>query len=80
MVHQVVTAVDIPVIGVGGIMEYTDALEFLIAGARAIEVGTASFVNPRVTLNILEGISKFCQEREIANIDALIGSLQTTSR
>lgn len=78
MVYQVVKTVDIPVIGVGGIMEHTDALEFLIAGARAIEVGTANFVNPRATLDILEGISKFCEEKEIANIDELIGSLMGT--
>ena len=79
MVHQVVKTVDIPVIGIGGIMEYTDALEFLIAGARAIEVGTANFVNPRATLDILEGISTFCEERGIAHIDELIGSLRTAS-
>ncbi|MGD9321977.1 MAG: dihydroorotate dehydrogenase [Desulfobacteraceae bacterium] len=78
MVYQVVKTVDIPVIGVGGIMEQTDALEFLIAGARAIEVGTANFVNPRATLDILEGISKFCEEKKIANIDELIGSLMET--
>jgi dihydroorotate dehydrogenase (NAD+) catalytic subunit len=78
MVHQVVKTVDIPVIGVGGIMEHTDALEFLIAGARAIEVGTANFVNPRATLDILEGISNYCEEKEIANIDELIGSLIET--
>jgi dihydroorotate dehydrogenase (NAD+) catalytic subunit len=76
MVHQVVKTVNIPVIGVGGIMEHTDALEFLIAGARAIEVGTANFVNPRATLDILEGISEFCEKRGIAHIDELIGSLK----
>ena len=76
MVHQVVKTVNIPVIGVGGIMEHRDALEFLIAGARAIEVGTANFVNPRATLDILEGISKFCEDRGIAHIDELIGSLE----
>lgn len=78
MVHQVVKTVNIPVIGVGGIMEHTDALEFLIAGARAIEVGTANFVNPRATLDILEGISKFCAEKGIAHIEELIGSLKAT--
>jgi dihydroorotate dehydrogenase (NAD+) catalytic subunit len=78
MVYQVVKTVNIPVIGVGGIMEHTDALEFLIAGARAIEVGTANFVNPRATLDILEGISEFCEEKEIGEIDELIGSLIET--
>lgn len=78
MVYQVVKTIGIPVIGVGGIMEHTDALEFLIAGARAIEVGTANFVNPRATLDILEGIRRFCEEKEIGEIDELIGSLIET--
>jgi dihydroorotate dehydrogenase (NAD+) catalytic subunit len=78
MVYQVVKTIDIPVIGVGGIMEHKDALEFLIAGARAIEVGTANFVNPRATLDILEGIRRFCEEKEIGEIDELIGSLIET--
>lgn len=76
MVYQVVKTVDIPVIGVGGIMDYRDALEFLIAGARAVEVGTANFVNPRATVDIVEGIRKFCEEREIDHIGELIGSLK----
>ena len=80
MVYQVVKTVDIPVIGVGGITDYRDALEFLIAGARAIEVGTASFVNPRATLDILEGIREFCEERNIGRIGELMGSLKTPER
>jgi len=80
MVYQVVKAVNLPVIGVGGIMDYRDVLEFLIAGARAIEVGTANFVNPRATLDIVEGISRFCEERGIVRVDEIIGSLRTASR
>jgi dihydroorotate dehydrogenase (NAD+) catalytic subunit len=76
MVYQVVKTVDIPVIGVGGIMDYRDALEFFIAGARAVEVGTANFVNPRATMDIVEGIRKFCEEREIDHIGELIGSFK----
>jgi dihydroorotate dehydrogenase (NAD+) catalytic subunit len=76
MVYQVVKTVDIPVIGVGGIMDHRDALEFLIAGARAIQVGTANFVNPRATMDILEGIRTFCSERGIDHIDEVIGSLK----
>ena len=76
MVYQVVQSVDIPVIGIGGIMDHRDALEFLIAGARAIQVGTAHFVNPRAGLGIVEGIRAFCQEKGIAHIDDLIGSLE----
>jgi len=80
MVYQVVKAVNLPVIGVGGIMDYRDARELLIAGARAIEVGTGNFVNPRATLDIVEGISRFCEEKGIVRIDEIIGSLHTASR
>ena len=77
MVYQVVQAVKVPVIGMGGIFDYKDALEFLIAGARAVEVGTANFVNPKAMLEIVEGIRKYCLEKGIPRIDELIGSLQT---
>jgi dihydroorotate dehydrogenase (NAD+) catalytic subunit len=76
MVYQVAKAVNIPVIGVGGIVDHRDALQFLIAGATAIQVGTANFVNPRATLNIIEGLKTFCAERGIARIDQIIGSLK----
>jgi dihydroorotate dehydrogenase (NAD+) catalytic subunit len=75
MVYQVVQTVGIPVIGMGGIVDYRDALEFLIAGARAVEVGTASFVNPRSTLDVLEGLRRYCREKSIDRIDEIIGSL-----
>lgn len=76
MVNQVANVVEIPIIGIGGIMDYKDALQFLIAGARAVQVGTASFVNPRATLDIIEGIRRFCSERGIEHIEELIGSLK----
>ena len=76
MVYQVVKTVDIPVIGVGGIMDYRDALEFLIVGARAVQVGTANFVNPRTTQEIVEGIRTFCEQRGIDHISELTGSLK----
>jgi dihydroorotate dehydrogenase (NAD+) catalytic subunit len=76
MVYQVLNTVKIPVIGVGGIMDSRDALEFLIAGAQAIQVGTANFVNPRATLDIVEGIRRFCMERGIDRIGELIGTLR----
>ena len=76
MVYQVVKTVNIPVIGLGGILDYRDALEFLIAGAQAVQVGTANFVNPRATLDIVDGIRDFCAERGIAHIGELIGSLK----
>jgi dihydroorotate dehydrogenase (NAD+) catalytic subunit len=76
MIYQVVKTVEIPVIGVGGIMSYRDALEFLIAGATAIQVGTANFVNPRATIEIIEGIRRYCIEKGITEIGELIGSLE----
>jgi len=76
MVWQVVQAVKVPVIGVGGIMTAKDALEFLIAGAVAVQVGTANFINPRATINIIEGIEAFLEERNIAGIGEIIGSLK----
>lgn len=75
MVYQVVRTVKIPVIGVGGIMDYRDALEFLIAGARAVQVGTASLVNPKTALDIIEGLAEFCRTRGVATIDDIIGTL-----
>ena len=76
MVHQVVRAVKIPVIGVGGIVDYRDALEFLIAGARAVQIGTANFINPRASLDIVEGLKMFCQDKGIDRIEDLIGTLK----
>jgi dihydroorotate dehydrogenase (NAD+) catalytic subunit len=78
LVHQVVQRVEIPVIGLGGIMDYEDALEFLIAGARAIQVGTASFINPRAAIEILNGLTDFCLREKISNINQIIGTLKTS--
>jgi len=75
MVWQVAQAVKIPVIGVGGIMSATDALEFLIAGAVAVQVGTANFVNPKATTDILDGIESFLEKKGILSIAEIIGTL-----
>lgn len=80
MVYQVAKSVSIPVIGVGGIMDYRDALEFMVVGARAVQVGTASFVNPRATLDILEGMKGFCLEKGITRIEDIIGTLKTPDK
>jgi len=77
MVHQVVGAVNIPVIGMGGILEARDALEFLMAGAQAVQVGTANFANPRASLDILEGIEQFLRDRDIDSVKEVIGSLKS---
>jgi dihydroorotate dehydrogenase (NAD+) catalytic subunit len=76
MVHQVVRTVDIPVIGVGGIMRAADALEFLIVGARAVQVGTANFVDPGAMAGIIAGLEEFCRKEGIARIEDLIGTLE----
>jgi dihydroorotate dehydrogenase (NAD+) catalytic subunit len=75
MVWQVARAVKIPIIGIGGIMKTKDALEFFIAGASAVQVGTANFINPRATIDIIEGLEKFLAERGIGKITELIGTL-----
>ncbi len=75
MVFQVANAVKIPVIGIGGIMNTTDALEFIIAGATAIQVGTASFVDPGVTGGIVKGIKDYLIENKIYDISELRGSI-----
>jgi len=76
MVWQVAQSVKIPVIGVGGIMCAEDALEFLIAGAAAVQVGTANFVNPHATIDIIEGIEEFLIEKKISSIRDIIGTLE----
>ena len=73
MVWQVANAVRIPVIGVGGIMTTSDALEFMLAGASAVQVGTASFIDPTASVKILEGIEKFLSEKGISDIKEIIG-------
>jgi dihydroorotate dehydrogenase (NAD+) catalytic subunit len=77
MVWQVAQAAKIPVIGIGGIMTAEDALEFFIAGATAVQIGTANFVNPRATLDIIDGIENFLVRRKIARVTDIIGTLET---
>lgn len=73
MVWQVHKAVKIPVIGLGGIMSGRDAIEFILAGATAIEVGTANFINPKVTVEIVEFIDDYCRRHGVNDINQLIG-------
>ena len=77
MVHRVAKAVKVPVVGMGGIMTAEDALEFIIAGATMVAVGTSNFVNPRAPLEVLEGIEAYMREHKIQDIKELIGSLKT---
>lgn len=73
MVWQVAKAVKVPVIGLGGIMDARDALEFLMAGATAIQVGTGNFIDPGCTMKILDGIEEFCERQGIRDIHEIIG-------
>ena len=75
MVWQVSSAVDVPVIGMGGIMTAEDAVEFLLAGATAVAVGTANFVDPTATMRITDGLVEFCRERGIERVSTLSGAL-----
>ena len=77
-VYEVARAVDCPVVGIGGISCATDALEFLLVGASAVQVGTANFVNPAVSLEIIEGIERFFTVEGIRDIRSFIGSLDTS--
>ncbi len=76
MVWQVAQITDLPVIGIGGILTAEDALEFLIAGATAVQVGTANFVNPRATMEIIDGITGFMIENNLSDLSGVIGSLK----
>ena len=75
MVWQVYNAVKIPIVGMGGIMTGEDAVEFFIAGASAVAVGTANFVNPRASLDVTDGIREYLESQELESIKELVGSL-----
>ena len=76
MVWQVAKAVKIPVIGLGGISSATDAIEFLLAGASAIEIGTANFIDPTITVKVAKGIVEYCERHGIKNVSDLTGALE----
>ena len=74
MVWQVASAVDVPIIGCGGIMTGIDAIEFLLAGATAVQVGTATFRNPLAPLEVIEGIGCYMRQHGISDVRELIGA------
>lgn len=76
MVYEAARAVDIPVIGMGGIMNAEDAIEFILAGASAVAVGTANFTNPHVTEEIVEGIAQYMAEHQVNAISELVGAVR----
>lgn len=79
MVYQVAGAVDVPIIGCGGITTGRDAVEFLLAGASAVQVGTATFVNPRAPLDVLEGVLRFLEDEGIDDVHELVGAARSPS-
>lgn len=76
MVYQVANAVDVPIIGMGGITTAEDALEFIMAGATAVSVGTANFINPTATIEVIEGIKAYMERHQIEDIRELIGCVK----
>ena len=76
MVWQVAKAVKIPVIGLGGISSATDAIEFLLAGASAIEIGTANFIDPAISAKVARGITEYCERQGVKDVNELIGGLR----
>ncbi|ABR50288.1 dihydroorotate dehydrogenase family protein [Alkaliphilus metalliredigens QYMF] len=75
MVYQVANAVDVPIIGMGGIMTGEDAVEFILAGASGVAVGTANFINPRATIDVIEGIQGYMEQYSIKDLKEIRGSL-----
>lgn len=76
MVWQVYNAIKIPVLGMGGIMNAEDAIEFMLAGSAAIQIGTANFIDPQVSVKIIEGIGEYCKQNNISAVRDLIGALE----
>lgn len=77
MTWQVHKAIKVPVVGMGGIMNATDAIEFILAGASAIQVGTANFIDPYVSLKIIDGIEDYMTRHGVSSLKELVGALQT---
>jgi dihydroorotate dehydrogenase (NAD+) catalytic subunit len=75
-VHEAYSAVKIPIIGMGGIMTARDAIEFIICGSTAVGIGTANFVNPVATVEVINGIISYMRKNSIKNISSLVGSLK----
>lgn len=79
MVYEVCSAVDVPVIGIGGIMNWRDAVEFIMAGAKAIQIGTANFVSPTSGIEIIQGLEEYVVKEGLKNIDEIRGSVNIYS-
>ena len=76
MVWQCAKAVNVPILGMGGVSNGIDAVEFMLAGATAVAVGTANFVNPEATVDVIDGIAEYCEEQGVSDVNELIGALE----
>jgi dihydroorotate dehydrogenase (NAD+) catalytic subunit len=75
MVWQVAKAVKIPVIGLGGISSGRDAIEFMLAGARAVQIGTANFIDPQITLKAVDWMADWCVRHGVSDINEIVGEI-----
>ena len=75
-VHQIANAVNIPVLGLGGIMSGDDAIEFMLAGATAVSIGTGNFADPEISIKTIEGIERYMKKHNIDDINSIIGTVQ----
>ncbi len=76
MVYECYKAVSIPIIGMGGIFSYTDAIEFMLAGASAVQIGTANMINPKVAIEIIDNLQCYCKDNNLKNIREIVGGLK----
>jgi dihydroorotate dehydrogenase (NAD+) catalytic subunit len=79
MVYEVAAAVDVPLLGIGGIASAMDALEFIIAGATAVQIGTANYYDPRVTMKVVDGLSHHLDEKNVESINSLVRSVSSAT-
>ena len=76
MVYQVSHAVDLPIIGMGGISTWRDAVEMMMAGANAVAVGTACFRDPMAPVKVRDGIEQFCRDQGVSNVSEIVGTVR----
>jgi dihydroorotate dehydrogenase (NAD+) catalytic subunit len=79
MIHKVFRAVEIPIIGIGGISNVSDAVEFHLVGARGLQVGTANFVDPDTSMKIIAGLTDYLARRKLSSLEDLIGKVRLRS-
>ena len=79
MVYQVAQHVTVPVLGIGGIMSGLDAVEFLLAGAKAVEVGTANFIDPEAMIKIIKQLEQYCLTQGVDKLEDLVGAVEISS-